>query len=261
MRWKSQSKGLRSVFFLACVLLLPLIARSEEPFTVFFHMANEKYDKGDFKGAITGYERIVNAGYESASVYFNLGNAFYKAGDIPSALLYYEKAHKLSPGDEDVRFNIRLANERTTDKIESVPEFFLTRWWTAFILSLSMQTLAFLSILLLVAGFLLLIVYLFGRSETMRRRSFYSGLTLILIGVLSVFVAEKQDRYFASHREGIVFAHSLEVKSAPSSVSREVFVIHEGTKVSLAEESGGWVRIRLSNGNEGWVEASAVKTI
>lgn len=48
-------------------------------------------------------------------------------GDIPSALLYYEKAHKLAPGEEDIKFNIQWANAKIKDKVVETPTFFFIR--------------------------------------------------------------------------------------------------------------------------------------
>src|SRR5690606_3967693 len=79
--------------------------------------------------AIEVYKDLINSGFEGTSLYYNLGNSYYRTGKIGLAILYYEKALKLSPGDEDIRHNLALANLKTIDKVESLPKFFLFEWW------------------------------------------------------------------------------------------------------------------------------------
>ena len=86
-------------------------------------IGDQAYLNGSIDSAITTYESILAQEYESAEVYFNLGNAYYKSKDIANTILNYERALKLAPNDEDIQFNLRLANLRTVDKIEAVPEF------------------------------------------------------------------------------------------------------------------------------------------
>ena len=93
--------------------------------------ANQSYAESNFETAVQLYDSVLTLGYESAGLYFNLGNAYFKLKDIPSAILYYEKAKKLDPNDEDIRFNLELANSRIIDKMEPLPEFFLRSWLRA----------------------------------------------------------------------------------------------------------------------------------
>lgn len=80
--------------------------------------ANQFYSDGNYEDAVNQYESILNSGYESSELYFNLGNAYFKLNQIPSAILYYEKARKLAPEDEQINFNLSLANSRIVDKME-----------------------------------------------------------------------------------------------------------------------------------------------
>jgi tetratricopeptide (TPR) repeat protein len=168
--------------YLLLLLALPLFSWGDTNVHALFEKGNQQYAKAKYQDAVQSYQQILNSGYQSAVVYFNMGNAYYKLDDIPSALLYYEKAHKLAPGDEDINVNIQLANLKTADKVDPEPEFFVTKWWHGFILYLPVNSLAVLSILLFLAGFSVLILYLFTNSESLKKASFCSGIILILAG-------------------------------------------------------------------------------
>ncbi|HEY5327746.1 MAG TPA: SH3 domain-containing protein [Mucilaginibacter sp.] len=241
-------------------LVLPMLSFGNNEQALFAN-GNAYYAKAQYNYALNAYQQVLDDGYQSAAVYFNMGNASYKVDDIPSALLYYEKAHKLSPGDDDINFNIRFANLKTTDKTDEAPEFFLSNWWKAFILSFSIGTLATLSIFLVLVGSGVLVVYFFAGSVSIKKASFYISVTLFFLGVLTIFIAGMQLNYFNGHRQAIIFSSSVTVKSGPVEKSGSLFVLHDGTKVNILDNSNGWIKIGLANGNEGWIKGSDVKEI
>lgn len=243
------------------LLLLPLFGAAKENPADLFKKANAAYTKGQFEVALQHYQQLLDSGYNSKEVYYNLGNANYRLDNFAAAILNYEKAYKLSPGDEDVQMNLRLANLKITDKIETVPEFFLQKWWIAFITSLSLQTWSALGGGLFLFGFVLLIVYLFSLQLNIKRSSFYSGIALILLALVCLGIATAQDSYFNTHKEAIIFNGVVNVKSAPAKKEKTLVMIHEGTKVQIMDTQNEWLKVRLPNGNVGWIEEQAVKKI
>ena len=252
---------LKRIIYLFMIIAMPLLAFGDATLNSLLKKGNDQYAKGQYKEAIVTYQKIVDDGHMSALVYFNLGNAYFKDNDVSSALLYYEKAHKLSPGDEDINFNIQFANQKTTDKVEATPEFFITRWWHSFILRFSLTTLAVLSIVLIITGFALLVVYRFTNSVGIKKASFYAALLIIFLGLGSMFTADRQQQYFDGHHGAIIFSNSVNVKSGPTPSSKNLFLIHDGTKVDVLDNNNGWMKIKLANGSEGWINASDAKEI
>jgi tetratricopeptide (TPR) repeat protein len=252
---------MKRITYLIVLLALPFAGFANDEANMLFAKANGQYAKANYKDAVQSYQNILKGGYQSATVYFNLGNSYYKLGDIPSAILYYEKAHRLNPGDEDINTNIQIANLKTTDKIEATPDFFLTKWWEAFVLCCPVSTLGWLSILLFIAGCAVLIVYLYAATVGLKRAAFYTAIGLLFFGLVTIFMAANQVHYFASHRQAIVFNNSVTVKSEPGQGAKALFVIHEGTKVDVLENNNTWLRVKLLNGNEGWIQLNDVKDI
>lgn len=261
MTLKSNYNLLIHRIYIILLLIAPLHALGNDPINALFDQGNKQYAEAKYLEAVQSYQKILLNGTESATVYFNLGNAFFKTGELPSALLYYEKALRLDPGDDDIRFNIRFANSKTTDKIESSPEFFLYTWWSAFILFFPIGILSILSAVFFTAGFLILIIFLFSSRTSIRKLSFYLASTCIFIGLMTIFMAFAQTRYFQSHHQAIVFQPTVAVKSEPVNVSKDLFVIHSGTKVTLLKKEQDWIKIELANGNVGWIATNAVREI
>jgi len=256
-----KSNRLKRILYLVIWVLIPMLSFGKDSAHELFEKGNTSYAKSHYKEALSDYQELLNRGYQSAAVYFNMGNASYKLGDIPSALLYYENAHKLSPGDEDINFNIRFANQKTADKIDEAPVFFLSSWWRKFILGVSISTLSVLSVIFVLAASVIMIVYFFANSVSIKKLSFYASAAFLCFGLLTIFISGRQMSYFDAHKQAIIVSRPVSVKNAPVNSSGTLFILHDGTKVNILGTDNGWLKIRLANGNEGWIKSGDVKEI
>jgi tetratricopeptide (TPR) repeat protein len=87
-----------------------------------FEIGNALYQKGNYEGAITAYENVLQTKKQSAELYFNLGNCYYKLNKVAPAIYNYEKALVLNPGDTEIQNNLRFAHKMTIDEIKDVPK-------------------------------------------------------------------------------------------------------------------------------------------
>ena len=83
--------------------------------------ANTAYINNDFPTAISLYETILSSGRQSGKLYYNLANAYFKEQEIGRAILNYNRALRLNPGNEDIRYNLQVAEKMTKDHIDAVP--------------------------------------------------------------------------------------------------------------------------------------------
>ena len=135
--------------------------------------ANLADSSEDFSTAVSNYESVLASDYESADLYFNLGNAHFKLGNIPAAILYYEKAWKMDPTDENIHFNLDLANSRIIDKMEPVPEFFLKTWLKMARDLFSSDQWAKLVIIGFILSLFSIAIFIISRTVVMRKLSFW----------------------------------------------------------------------------------------
>ena len=223
--------------------------------------ANQSYSNGDFETAISQYESVVNAGYESSGLYFNLGNAYFKMNNVPAAILYYEKARKLDPADENILFNLELANSRIVDKMEPLPEFFLKTWWKSARNLFTSDQWAKTGIICFVFLLMSASVFIVSRAIILRKLSFYSGLVFLVIMFVSLVFSISSYRDYSRKSTAIIFTPTVTVKSSPNESSVDLFVIHEGTKVLIMDHVEGWSEVRLANGNVGWIRSETFRNI
>ncbi len=219
------------------------------------------YSKMHFPEAIALYEKIIAEGYESTALYYNLGNAYFRNNENAQAVLFYEKALKLSPNNDDIIHNIEVINSKLADKVEKVPELFYKRWWKAVLNLMDIDTLAIVSIVLLTLTLLLIAVYIAASNLLIRKFSFWTGIVLLMLFSIGIAAASSRNHYLNSHHEAIVFTPTVNIKSSPDENSKDIFVLHEGTKVTLLDVVAEWQEIRIANGSTGWIKMSDVRNI
>jgi tetratricopeptide (TPR) repeat protein len=256
-----KSRRLKTLSVLFFLLLLAPVRSEAATNQVLIDSAKQAYAHKEFKKAITFYEQVLAADQESPVVYYNLGNAYYKSNNMPKAILNYERAKRLLPEEEDVDFNLRMANQQITDKVEDTEIHYLEKW-EARILNLFSEEgwcigcfIAF-SICL---GFVVL--YICSSRIWLRQLSFGLATLGILVAVSAFILA--RGKYYAgiTHETAIIMTPNITTKGSPDEKGTDLFILHEGTKVQLLQSSGGWREIKLSNGHTGWLPLSAFEII
>lgn len=223
------------------------------------------YNNGDFDEAIKILEKEKDAqklkGLESADLYYNLGNAYFRNKDIAHAMLNYERALLLNPGDRDTKHNIAYASTQIEDKILVADTFFLTTWVSYIQHSFSANTWAVVAVVsfLLLIGFLFL--FFFGKSIMIKKTSFYVGIVLIILVVSANIFTYRQKQEIEHRTTAIIMVPSVSIKSSPDINSKELFILHSGTKVKITKEDRRWLEIEISDGNVGWIQRDALEVI
>ena len=223
--------------------------------------ADTEYQKGNYQQAIRDYEEILKNG-ESAEIYFNLGNAYYRTDNITKAVLNYERARLLSPGDDDINFNLQFARSKTIDKITPQSEMFFVTWYKSLVNFTSVDNWAKTGILSIVMALLLVLLYLFGPQLMLRKIGFFGGLAFFVIFLLSNLFAFQQKQALDNRTGAIIISPSVNIKKTPAKNSADQFVLHEGTRVDIIDKGmTDWRCIRVGDGREGWIETKAIEEI
>ena len=262
LNYSKEKEKMKKIFLLIMIFTFTTVfgfVQSEAETSI--QNGNSLYQKGDYDGAVKSYESVLKLGFESASLYYNIGNSYFRLNNLGKSILNYEKALKLEPGDEDVIYNLRIAQARTIDQIQSVPKIFLVEWWEEAVTSFSLSgwgalMISFYLIMIVSVGF-----YSFTRSGKIQRLAFYFGsinlsfLVLILILFISRYNRE------ATANFGVLLAETTTAKQSPNDQSSDAFVIHEGVKFEIEESFNNWAKIKLADGKVGWLTESSFEGI
>ena len=184
--------------------------------------ANTAYINNDFPTAISLYETILSSGRQSGKLYYNLANAYFKEQEIGRAILNYNRALRLNPGNEDIRYNLQVAEKMTKDHIDAVPEFFVKTWLSNLRNLLSSTTWAVLSLVFLAAMLGSALFYLLSRRLVRRKIGFYGTATAFLLLVLTLCFAAIDRREAIDRTSAVVLRDAVAVKLSRSELDRSL---------------------------------------
>lgn len=257
MKKKSnKAKAFGFSFVLMILMLMPLSANA-----ITKQNADDEYAKGNYQQAIKDYQDILKTGV-SSEIYYNLGNAYYRTDNITQALLAYERALQLSPGDNDIRFNLQYARSKTIDKITPETEMFFVTWYNSLVNFTSVDRWANTAIVSIVMALLLILVFLFAPQMWARKSGFYGSAVFLLLFAFANLFAFQQKHELETKQGAIVIAPTVNVKKTPAASGTDVFVIHEGTRVDITDRGmKQWRGIKLADGREGWLKTSQIEEI
>jgi len=222
---------------------------------------NEAFASEQWQSALDCYSTIENHNLQSDNLYYNIGNTYFKMGDNAHAILYFEKAIKLNPSNSDAKNNLSIANQFTLDKIEVVPEFFVTTWMYNLRNTLNPNGWAKLSLVLLFVSAVLLLLFKFAQSLNIRKTSFILSLVILVLSICSFIFSIMQKAQVNRTDSAIVTSPVSSVKSSPADGGNSIFVLHEGTKVRLLDNVGDWDKIEIADGRQGWVKTTTLENI
>ena len=225
-------------------------------------MADSAYAGGDYATAIYIYEQLLEANGESAAIYYNLGGAYYKMDEIARAILNYERALLLDPSNADAMFNLELARSKAVDKNAVISELFFARWYRDFAAIMSANAWSRVAILCFIILISCLTLFIFSKKRKTKKIIFIFALLSLLCTALANVIASSQTAKLL-HREGaIVVEPSVTVRSTPSTNGTELFILHEGKKVKIKDDSmKAWKEIEIEDGNIGWLPAESIERI
>ena len=195
-------------------------------------------------------------------MYYNLGNAYYKSNDIAHSILNYERALLLDPSNEDIQFNLELARSKAVDKNAIVSELFFVRWFRDFSSIMPVDGWAKCGILCFIVLILCLTLFIFNKKSKTKKIIFIFALLSLICTILANVIASNQKDKMNYRESAIIMEPSVTVRSTPSTSGTELFILHEGKKVTIKDDSmKEWKEIEIEDGNIGWLPASAIEQI
>lgn len=213
--------------------------------------AGAAYEAGKYAEALAGYERVLQSAVLTPALAYNTGNTHYRLGRKGLAVLWYERARRLSPRDEDIRFNLSLARSgldddegafgETLDRVLSPSEL---PWVLTVLIWLLFGT----------AGWAL------WRNLPWAR---VRGAVLASLVLLALFgcwwMARTRD---LGSPWAVVTVPVAEVRSGPGNQFTVGFTVPEGRRALMLNHRPGWIEIGVpGQGLKGWVTEESVAGI
>lgn len=204
-----------------------------------FARGTAAFAEGDFSAAADAFTAFVDAVPDDPHGWYNLGSAHYRAGERGRAVWAWLHALKRSPRDRDARHNLEVAGA----------DPWLVRRATPI---LPLRTEEFL----LLAGIAWLIGA--GAGVWFLRRRQKGGVTAVAGVAAACALVASWGAGSIRSTTGVVLPDVLSLQAAPTVRAESLRMLDAATGVLLVERRGEWLRVRLTDGGEGWVEAADV---
>ena len=243
------------VFFL---FLYNFSNASSEDLNSTLRKGNNFFKEKKYALALQSYKMIETKGFQSSVLFYNIGTSYLKLDSLGMAVYYLSRAQKMNPSDEDINFNLQQAKQKTIDKLEPFPEFFLLKWFKIILLMLAPDVWAFSTLFFVFLTCVFMLLFLLSAIPSKKSKllgsSVFSGALSLVFFVLAYFslsMANNTDHL-------VIIAPSSSVYSAPTQNSTKLFLMHEGATAQIEEVQENWVNAKFSNGTKGWVSKAEI---
>ena len=251
----------RSIFIISLLIIPCHRSVSQESQQMTFNKGSELFTAGKYQEALDQWLVLYKSGIHSANLDYNIGNAYFKLNNIPGAILYYERALLLKPADEDISYNLQITRTLVVDKLVAIPRIFFVNWYNFISLTLSTNLWARISISSFIFFLLLFSLYIYSSKYRFKVIGFWVAIFMLLVSVMSISFSIKNRSLVYNNQQAIIFSPQVNGKSSPDNSGTDLFILHEGTKVTIEDGVGNWFEIRLSDGNKGWVPANCLEKL
>lgn len=247
------------LLFILLVATAPKIAAADAQ--QLFQNANQAYQTGNFPLAVEQYETILRGGkLFSKELYYNVGNAYFRLNQTGRAILNYERAARLSPTDADIQANLAVARGRVTDDIEAVSEVFFVKWYRLLRGAFSADTWSVFALFFLWLSGGGFAMWLLGNQRQWKKRGFIVGCIALPLSLL-LFLTANNAAKISEISQGIIMSKETAFRNAPNEGAAATATLHEGIKVEIMDKIGDLTKVKLANGEEGWVAAADLEKI
>lgn len=237
-----------------------------------FERALQEFDEGQrllaeqperarpvFRSAAQRFSSLIAGGFVNGRLEFNLANSYLQAGDVGRAILHYRRGERMIPGDPLLQDNLASARARCLTQIPPARRDAVLRslffWHYETSPSTRIRAALFLYV---VAFFLLTVRSLISRSAVTWSAAVAGVLALSCGGSV---MAEQWSQRNAG--PAVVTTMDVVVYKGPGAGYQRQFEqpLQPGVECVIRERRGGWWRMELPDGKNGWIESSTVELV
>lgn len=260
---KSKNTAVRSILILLVAMsAFSFNAQASQSVDSLWTKAAAAYSEGQWSEAVASYQAILDKGVESPKLYYNLAGAYFKDGWKGKAVLNYERALRLDPSFNDAKYNLEIVNAQIEDDIAQVPEFILKSAARKLCYMISSDAWAVIALLMLALTLAGVLMFVLCHGSALRKTGFFGAIAAVLLFVCALGCSLSQRSDALRQDKAVIIKPVAPAKSSPSAESSaDLFVLHEGTKVTIIDEVAAWVDVELADGRQGWVKKDTLEII
>lgn len=249
----------RILTFCLLFLTISVSAQSAE-----LSAAREALGGDDARVQIAALDSLAKTGKVSPDLYQALGNAYFRRADYGQAILSYERGLRLKPGHKELTNNLKYVRAEAGITRQTLPDFFLARWWRAIGATVGAKTLFWLAMAfwwLAVAG---TVIWFLRRKEMDEKKRFAllpGAVISLVLAILFFSIGNSRNAFLDNDREAILIAETADLRVAPGANATLEQSLSAGLKLRVLDEYDGFIKVSLEDGKQGWLPMGAVERI
>lgn len=118
-----------------------------------------------------------------------------------------------------------------------------------------------LSLLFLTCALGFFLFFLLAQRLSWRKTGFYGTLVAAVLFVTATLFAAAERRGMLDRTSAVVMPASAAVKSSPDNSATDLFLLHEGTVVTITDRLDDWCEIVIDDGKKGWIENRKIEIV
>jgi len=251
---------LMSSFFIQFFLTSTLFAK-QIPSQNEIAKVNQLVENKNFTEAIDIYGDWVALGFESKWIFYNLGLLHEKVGDVGYAMYYLKKAEKVAPDDVLINNRIVFLQEKIKDKFMIPIEN--NRFIDVFLKPWDYWSLKEVGIFLIISFWIIsLYILLFKVFSFPGIFKFYKPVFFIQVGLICFLLIQGTRIIdFNNKKEAIILDDIVNIHEGADILSPKIQTVHAGLPVLFEDKIGDWIKVRLYNGQIGWLKKNQLSAI
>jgi len=224
-----------------------------------FYQGNANYSEEKYREAVNDYEEALKSGFAGGPLYYNLGNAYFKNGELGKAILNYSRAARFIPRDADLKANMDYALSRIKGGITIPRRNWAERLLYKLASSFSLDELTiFSAVLYLILSIVIISGVIF--------RGIRKACARLCVPVLAVLIASLALLYVqfdavAIRKEAVVTARNTDARFEPTETATTFFTLNEGETIAVISSRGEWIKVKRSDGKQGWITGSNIEAL
>jgi tetratricopeptide (TPR) repeat protein len=222
---------------------------------------NQLVENKNFSEAIDFYHQWIALGFKSKWIFYNLGLLYEKIGNVGNAMYYLKKAEKVAPDDALINKRIIFLQEKIKDKFMIPIEN--NRFIDVFLKPWNYWSLKEAGIFLIISFWMFTFYFLFFKVfNSSNSFTFYKPVLFIQVGlILFLLIQGIRIIEFSNKSEAIILGDIVEIHEGADRLSPKIQTVHAGLPVLFEDKIGNWIKVRLYNGQVGWLKKNQLSAI
>jgi tetratricopeptide (TPR) repeat protein len=247
--------------FFSHIFLTSTLFANQVPSQNDIAKVNQLVENKNFSEAIGIYRQWIALGFKSKWIFYNLGLIYEKMGNVGNAMYYLKKAEKVAPDDALIEKRIIFLQEKIKDKFMIPIEN--NRFIDVFLKPWNYWRLKEAGIFLIISFWIFSLYFLFFQVfSSSKNFTFYKPVLFIQVGlILFLLIQGIRITEFSSKSEAVILGDIVEIHEGADILSPKIQTVHAGLPVLFEDKIGNWIKVRLYNGQVGWLKKNQLSAI